>query len=74
MKDFVQFYLAVVQMNNESLKKKSYQEISSQFLLISDNQPMEFGGIISTSNCLDESPQIHVKTDKPLVWTLGIKM
>ena len=61
-------------MNNESLKKKSYKEISSQFLLISDNQPMEFGGIVSTSNCLHESPQIHVKTDKPLVWTLEIKM
>ena len=43
-------------------------------LFISDNQPMEFGGIVSTSNCLDGSPQVRVKTDKPLVWTLGINM
>lgn len=40
-----------------------------------DNTLFEFGGLISTSNALqEETREIFVKTSAPLLWTLGYSM
>ncbi|XP_026275365.1 thiamin pyrophosphokinase 1 isoform X1 [Frankliniella occidentalis] len=37
-----------------------------------DNTEMKFGGLISSSNTYSNDPVIKIKTDQPLIWSMGI--
>ncbi|CAH1401328.1 unnamed protein product [Nezara viridula] len=38
-----------------------------------DNHTIEFGGIISSSNTYDGSPEVHITTDTTIIWTMSYK-
>lgn len=37
-----------------------------------DNTEMKFGGLVSSSNTYSNDPVIKVKSDQPLIWSMGI--
>lgn len=38
-----------------------------------DNSELEFGGMVSTSNTYDGSPEVIVTTDTKIIWSMGIE-
>ncbi|KAF7995542.1 hypothetical protein HCN44_006649 [Aphidius gifuensis] len=38
-----------------------------------DNSELEFGGMVSTSNSYDGSPEVIVTTDTKIIWSMGIE-
>ncbi|KAK3907925.1 thiamine pyrophosphokinase 1 [Frankliniella fusca] len=39
-----------------------------------ENAEMKFGGLISSSNTYSDDPVIKIKTDQPLIWSMGINI
>lgn len=43
-------------------------------ILFSENQSMQFGGMVSTSNSYaPDAQEVTVSTEQPLLWTMGIQ-
>lgn len=45
-----------------------------KYFVSAENQEMQFGALVSTSNKLEEgAKEVTVTTDSPVLWTMGIK-